>query len=100
MISRSLLDSFYPVNESYGRVEKERKATNCCVAVRSLVMVRNQLPRGLVLFSCFTDEIFTYVIFVTLSKCKLHFQNYSYLIMSETKCNVVSRTKALNDEGF
>ena len=37
------LDIFYPVI-SYRQVRKRKKATNCCIRVRSLVMVRNQLP--------------------------------------------------------
>ena len=37
-----LLNNFYPVI-SYRRVQKKKKATNCCYTVRSLVMVRSQL---------------------------------------------------------
>ena len=33
---------------SYRRVQKEKKATNCCIRFWSLVMVRNQLPAQVV----------------------------------------------------
>ena len=59
MINLLLLNNFYPII-SHRRVQKEKKATNHCIRLGSLVMVRSRLPAQLVnLFVPNYGNIFT-----------------------------------------
>ena len=60
MISLLLLDNFYPV-VSYRPSSKEKEIDESLYTVRSLVMVRNQLPAQVV--EAFNRAVFKNVIF-------------------------------------
>ena len=63
MISLLLFNNFYPVT-SYRRVQKKKKGDELLYTVRSLVMVRNQLPAQVVKPFLSRKFIFSYIYYI------------------------------------